>query len=102
MSHEERAFSRRLAGRTVTGLIVGGAIGAIVGLVIGAVAGSHTASLLMWTLGLAIAGLLVGGIWGGFTGLESPDPRAEPTQTSEPLAKPSVTEERNRPRRSNA
>jgi hypothetical protein len=95
MADDEHGFERRLAGRTRNGLIVGAIAGAVIGVVAGAVAGGSMPSLIMWTLSLALAGLVVGGIWGGFTGLESPDPGAEPTGSSEPLAEPPVTEERN-------
>jgi hypothetical protein len=99
MADRNQAYRDRLARRTRTGLVLGALVGAIGGLVIGAIAGGgHASSIIMWTVSAALAGLVIGGIWGGFGGLESPDPGAEPSESTEPLAEPPVTEEHDRQR----
>ena len=40
-----------------------------------------------------IAGLLYGSIVGAFSGLESPDPGKEPSDTARPLSEPAIQEE---------
>jgi hypothetical protein len=89
-------FHDRLTRRLRTGLLVGLIGGAVVGAVIGAIAGGgRLPSILMWSM-LGLAGLVVGGIWGGFGGLENPDPGAEPTQSAEPVRDPATSEESDR------
>ncbi|MGH7540786.1 MAG: hypothetical protein ACRELC_07295, partial [Gemmatimonadota bacterium] len=54
-------------------------------------------AIIATAIGGAIAGLLYGGLVGSFSGLESPDPGNEPTDSEHPLAEP-PTEEEDEPR----
>jgi hypothetical protein len=87
-------FEPRLKGRLVAGLLTGAMVGAILGVVVGVVAfDGRTGAIVACGLAGLIAGLLYGALVGSFSGLESPDPGAEPSDTSHPLSQPAVDEE---------
>ena len=89
-----QGFEPRLKRRLSAGLVVGVLVGAILGAVVGILAfdgrgGAIVACVLAGTIG----GLLYGALVGSFSGLESPDPGAEPSEARHPLAEPAVDEE---------
>jgi hypothetical protein len=96
-----QGFEPRLKRRLVAGLVVGVLVGATLGALMGILAfdgrgGAIVACVLAGTIG----GLLYGALVGSFSGLESPNPGAEPSETTHPLAEPAIDEEHDPPLRS--
>jgi hypothetical protein len=94
-----QGFEPRLKKRLSAGLVIGVLVGATLGAVVGMLAfdgrgGAIAACALAGTIG----GLLYGALVGSFSGLESPDPGAEPSETTHPLSEPAIDEEHDLPR----
>ena len=85
----ERRHIRRWASRVSIGALVGAGVGAVGGAVWGAIV-FRPGSMAMWSVIIASAIFLslIGALVGGMSGLESPDPRMEPSQFDEPTQEP--------------
>lgn len=88
-SEEPESDDERHIKRTGKRTVVGGAIGFVVGLTIGVAAGiinfEAFGAIAACGLAGAIAGLAIGAFTGGMSGLESPAPGHEPSETARPL-----------------
>jgi len=89
LERRERRHIRRWASRISIGALVGAGVGAVGGAVWGAIA-FRPGSMAMWSVAIASAIFLslMGALVGGMSGLESPDPRMEPSQFDEPTQEP--------------
>ena len=96
----DQGFEPRLKRRLFAGLVVGVLVGATLGAVVGILAfDGRAGAIVACALAGTIGGLLYGALVGSFSGLESPDPGAEPSETRHPLAEPAVDEEHDLPLR---
>jgi len=73
----------------MSGALAGAVVGTLAGGVFGIIA-FRPGSTAMWSIVLAgaIFFALVGALVGGMSGLESPDPRTEPSQFEDPARQP--------------
>lgn len=88
-SEEQGSEDARHIQRTERRSFLGAAVGLVAGLAIGAAAGilnfDAVGAVAACALAGAIAGLAIGAFTGGMSGLESPAPGNEPSETSRPL-----------------
>jgi len=85
-SASQARMHKRLSGRLPLGGLLGAIAGAIVGALIGLLFFERSAAVVASILASAVFGLGVGMLVAGYSSLESPDPGAEPSDTSRPVA----------------
>jgi hypothetical protein len=92
----------RVSSRLGRGIGLGAIAGAIIGGVLGALLGAWAFDRVPAIAASAIAGAvglgLLGAFGGGMSGLESPDPGAEPSQRTHPLEDPELVSEEDLPK----